>query len=359
MNLAELLENLPGAVYRCLNERHWPILFISRAIEDLSGYPADAFVSEREHYGEIIHPEDRDRVWHDLQAALADLSRYNLIYRIITADGDEKWVCEQGVGVFTESGELSYLEGIIMDFTDIAAQEESTRSRLENAERKVARNERLAGLGQLSGGIAHELRSPLSVIQNAHIYLDAVTKDSDEDSRDALAEIRRGVARAERVISELLDYGRDTIPLNRDVCSIRATIQEAIKHVEIPPTVKLRLNIGEPEPACFCDHSQVSRLLENLLRNAVQAMPDGGELTVSVSEVDNQLNIEVQDTGSGIHEDELENIFLPLQTTKAKGIGLGLAICRRYATNNEGTIEVESVVGVGSVFRLTLPVTKN
>jgi PAS domain S-box-containing protein len=111
-----LVENLPGMGYTCLNDAHWTMVFISRGCRDLIGYaPEELIGNQRTSYNKIIHPDDREYVWEQIQRAVENKESFRLLYRVITADGEEKWVWEKGMGVFDENGELANLQGFIHD----------------------------------------------------------------------------------------------------------------------------------------------------------------------------------------------------------------------------------------------------
>ncbi len=133
-----LLQHLPGMVYRCQNDREWTMKFVTAGAYRLTGYPVEDLLSGRVPYGRIIHPDDRDAVWDGVQAALAEHRRYELTYRLRCADGREKWVWEQGRGVFDERGELLTLEGLILDITAQKNNEEERRRYRAELEALVA-----------------------------------------------------------------------------------------------------------------------------------------------------------------------------------------------------------------------------
>lgn len=123
--LTSLIENLPGTVYRCRNDRNWTTEFVSESVFQLSGYPAADFMEHRRELGQLIHPQDQRRVWEEAQTALRERRRYEVRYRIITASGAEKWVWEQGAGVFDAGGTLQALEGFVLDITERKHAEEA------------------------------------------------------------------------------------------------------------------------------------------------------------------------------------------------------------------------------------------
>ncbi|MFT5523282.1 MAG: two-component system sensor kinase FixL [Pirellulaceae bacterium] len=228
---------------------------------------------------------------------------------------------------------------------------------LREAQEQLVRNEKLATLGQLAGGVAHEIRNPLGVIRNGVYFLQQIQNNEDEDVKEALDEISRGLNNSERIISELLDYARGPIS-ERSLFPLDEAIDAALQMVRIPSPVTVTL----PDPSAIhvnADRGQLERLLANLIQNAIQAMPEGGSLTLRCLEMPDHVITEVMDTGTGIDPQELDKIFEPLYTKRAKGIGLGLPLCRRYAEQNDGTIEVSSELGRGSTFTLTLPTARH
>jgi PAS domain S-box-containing protein len=256
--------------------------------------------------------------------------------------------------------------------------EERVRERtaeLREAQERLIRQEKLAVLGQLAGGVSHELRNPLGAIKNAAYFLNMALEDPDPDVRETLRIVRREVTRSERIVSDLLDFARAKPPTRRRV-DPNAVVQAVLSRIAVPEHIEVVSHLGEGLPIIEADPGQLERVISNLIRNAVQSMPDGGRLTVaseqcSVSSeqfsdkavfaddgsltTDNWIQITVTDTGVGISEDNLERIFEPLFTTRAKGIGLGLAIVRSLVERHEGTVRVESQVDEGSTFTVRLP----
>ena len=229
------------------------------------------------------------------------------------------------------------------------------RSReLRDAQDQLVRRERLALLGQLSGGMAHEIRNPLAVIKNAVYYLRETGDQFDEESRQCLHEIETEVKSANHIITELLDYTRDP-KHSSEQFPLREAVERALKTTEIPDSIHLERAACHGVLDVSADRGQVERIVGNLLRNAVQAMPDGGTLTVTCNANSGEATVTVKDTGLGIADEDLQRVFEPLFTRKAKGIGLGLAISKRYADLHHGRLEVQSKLGQGSTFQLILP----
>lgn len=229
------------------------------------------------------------------------------------------------------------------------ALEEKTRA-LEAAQEALVRKERLAVLGQLAGGVSHELRNPLGVIKNAVYYLNMVLPE-DAKVRRHLAIVEREIAAADRIVTGLLDFARVS-PSNRVAIDVNAMVREYLGRKPLPENVGLVVILGDDLPPVVADVGQIELIFGNLTTNAVQAMPDGGTLTVETGALGGEVRVAVSDTGVGIRDDDLGRIFEPLFTTKAKGIGLGLSVARRLAVENGAAVSVTSALGQGSRFEL-------
>lgn len=225
---------------------------------------------------------------------------------------------------------------------------------LREAQSQLIRKEKLAALGQLSGGVAHEIRNPLGVIKNSVYYLKMISDQLDQDGRECVDEIEREVETANRIVSELLDFTRDP-PSHPEAFPLKDALANAIRGARVPDGVQVSVSAIDETVQLLADRGQVERVLTNLIRNAWQAMSGNGDLSILCSSKDGQAVIEVRDSGIGMDAATLANVFEPLFTTKAKGIGLGLAVSRRYAERNRGSLSVESVEGEGTVFHFCVP----
>ncbi len=214
--------------------------------------------------------------------------------------------------------------------------------------------ERLALLGQLAGGVAHEIRTPLCIIGNDAYFLETMADQLSPEARDCIEEIKTAVDKANGIVSELLDYTRDTTS-NRHEAKLQDVIAPAIRLAGIPNGVSIQQSLPDHGVEVVIDSDQIERILVNLLRNACQAMEDSGKILIEITYDQNAVLLRVCDNGPGIEEDNLDRVFEPLFTTKAKGIGLGLAIARRYAQQNNGHLELLESSTSGTVFQLSLP----
>lgn len=235
--------------------------------------------------------------------------------------------------------------------------------RLEHAQEELVRRERLAILGQLAGGVGHELRNPLGVMTNALYYLGAVLHDASPDVKDYLDILRTQIGLSEKIVGDLLDFARVKTP-NREPISLGELVAEQLQRVAEVSGVHLDSQFPPSLPRPFADRVQVGQAVLNLITNAVQAMtgsgPDNrtrGTLTLRAHVLDaGHVQLEVSDNGGGIRPEHLDKVFEPLFTTKARGIGLGLAVSRTLVRANGGDITVVSRPGEGARFFLTLPI---
>ena len=240
---------------------------------------------------------------------------------------------------------------------------ERTRE-LRLAQDKIVRQEKLALLGQLAGGVGHELRNPLGIISNAVYYLKFIQPDADQKVKQYHAMIEQEVRNSDKIITDLLDFAR-LEAVDRAPVSVRELVQRTLTRFPVPETIITSLKISEDLPKAFADMAQMEQVLGNLTVNACQAMlmktTDGAvskisELTITARRQQEMVAIAVKDTGVGITPENMDKLFEPLFTTKSKGIGLGLAVSRKLAEANGGRIEVKSEPGKGSTFTLVLPV---
>lgn len=242
-------------------------------------------------------------------------------------------------------------------FQEVAASEAALRvayEQLKHAQAELVQRERLAVLGRLSSSIGHELRNPLGVIRTAVYYLSLALPSPHESVREALNMIDSEVARANKIISDLLDFAQAKPPC-RERVSINAQFQAVLKRTPIPPSVTLMTTFANSLPAVIADGEQLQQVFHNLIINALQAMPDGGRLRISTCQSGNFVEAEVCDTGVGIPPENRTKIFEPFFTTKPKGIGLGLAISKSLVEANGGEIILDAHYSPGTRFVLRLP----
>ena len=206
-------------------------------------------------------------------------------------------------------------------------------------------------LGQLAGGVGHELRNPLAALQTSMYFLKlTMGENSDAKVRKHLGIMEQELNNANEIITNLLDFSR-LRQADRVKVPVSELLRAALDRYDFG-AVEVEKHVEDA--GVLADSGQIRQVLTNLLTNAIQAMPEGGRLTISSGRFDGEAWIAVADTGTGIDAATLEKIFQPLFTTKAKGIGLGLAVCESLVRANGGRISVKSEPGKGSTFTIHL-----
>ena len=228
---------------------------------------------------------------------------------------------------------------------------------LSQAKDEVQRSERLAALGQLSAGLAHEIRNPLGVISASAELLHKNVSTENEVAREVAGMIGTEVNRTNALVTRFLDFARPST-LHRGVQDLNEVVKQAIGQLQGGDGVEVVSDLTPMQPFSF-DATLIESSVHNLLLNARDAMLDGGRIVVETSSEGGKAFITVADTGSGIPPDKVEDIFNPFFTTKAHGVGLGLAMVSKFVDSHGGQISVESKEGVGTTFRIALPITKD
>lgn len=231
--------------------------------------------------------------------------------------------------------------------------EERTRA-LEEAQQRLLRSERLATVGQLGASIAHELRNPLGVINNSVYFLRLRLGEEDPKITKHLDIIEHEVRSANKIITDLMNFVR-VKEVEKEVLDPNVLVERVLNKIEVPENIAIKAQLDPSLPAAPFDAVKMEQILINLLNNAIQAMPQGGEVVISTSKREGWICFSIRDTGEGIRPEDLPHIFEPLFTTKAKGIGLGLSIVKLLVDAHHGEIEVSSQVGQGTEFIVKIP----
>ena len=229
-----------------------------------------------------------------------------------------------------------------------------TLHKLSDAQEALVRRERLAMLGQLSSGVGHELRNPLGVMTNAVYYLKTVLAGSPPNVHEYLEILSQQIALSEKIVSDLLDFARSKPP-QRTPTDVREVTEKQIARLGVGKAIRVDTDLPGNLPRVLVDPVQLGQITLNLLTNAVQAMHGKGRIVVRARADNGSVRYEVADNGPGIPAQNMEKVFEPLFTTKARGIGLGLAVSRTLARANGGELEAASTPGQGATFTLTLP----
>jgi PAS domain S-box-containing protein len=319
-------------------------VYWDKRVRDIWGIPEDETVTF-EMFLSALHPDDRKVIeWSEFTP---ESRNFNVDYRVINKqDGKTRWVKATGTFFFID-GKPNRLIGTIEDITD--------RKELE---KQLQDNERMAAIGTTAGMVGHDIRNPLqAMVSDIYLVRSELTAmpgcETNNDIKESLDSLENNITYINKIIGDLQDYTRLLTPHIVQI-KVGDKVANALKNVRIPEKIRLHVNIHE-NLVIQSDADFLRRALTNLINNAVQAMPNGGDLTIEVKSLDGKVAFEVQDTGVGIPDDIKPNLFKPLFTTKSKGQGLGLAVVKRLVEALNGTITVESEEGKGTIFIIELP----
>lgn len=215
------------------------------------------------------------------------------------------------------------------------------------------RVERLAAIGQVAGGIAHELRNPLNVVKTSVYYLLNARNPSPAKSTEHMQRIERHVVVADGVITALSNFAKMPLP-NLHPFTIEPFLREVLELNPVSENISVSIECPSELPEALGDKDQMRIVFGNLVRNGREAMAQGGKLSLTARRDDEHVEIDVADTGHGIAPENLNRIMEPLYSTKARGLGLGLAIARAILDKNKGSMRVTSEVGRGTTFTVRL-----
>jgi len=236
----------------------------------------------------------------------------------------------------------------------ISSLSRSINTMLDEIERKseqLRKSERFSAIGELATMVAHDLRNPLQGIANATFYLKRSPAAGPKE-KEMLTLIEEDVKYSDKIISDLLDYSR-AVRLDLSETDPRTLVTKSLSTITFPQGVVLK-NEAESQAPMRLDVDKIRRAFVNLVTNAIEAMPNGGTLLIRTAETDSAVQFIFSDTGVGMPDEVMQRIFTPLYTTKAKGMGFGLSICKRIIEAHGGHIGVQSSPGKGTTFTVTL-----
>lgn len=241
---------------------------------------------------------------------------------------------------------------------ETSAKLRDTYSELESSLEHLKRAERLSGVGQLTANLAHEIRNPLASIEGAAGLLENPDALPAEQRTEFVRIIKTESRRLNRLLTDMLDYAKQRSPQFRptEIEPILTSVVNLISSTAARNQVAIKLEAAPNLPRADCDASQVQQVIMNLLLNAIQSMPGGGQIAVACSTQGPRLAIVVRDEGPGIAPDDADKIFSAFYTTKASGTGLGLAVAQQIAVSHGGEITVSANQPRGAVFTFAFPV---
>lgn len=351
--ISTLLDNLPGMAYRCRNDRDWTMEFVSDGCRALTGYfPEDLVGNKAISYAEVIHPEDREHVWQQVQDGLVSKGPFELEYRIRTVYGSERWVWEQGRGIFDKDGKLLAMEGFISDITERRLAVETLRqSDLMKTE--------------FVKTVAHELRTPLTAIQGFSELLINQAQITPEEQAESLRYIYERSFRLSELVDEMLNIARiesgAAISLKMTPCSVAEIYRLFEPFLKVQLGLHpLEVNLENESSTLYLDKGKIVQVFENLLSNAIKFSDSESSIQIMGCTVGDDYQVSVVDKGIGMTPDQAEKVFekfyrVDASDTAVDGVGLGMNIVKHIVEAHGGRIWVESNLSRGTIVRFTLP----
>jgi PAS domain S-box-containing protein len=330
---------------------HWDVasgqLTWDDGLRQLYGLEPAGQVTDLAGFLDRVHPDDRERVETSFRRALQGAGGLAQEYRIVWPSGEIRWVADLGqVGADAEGRPL-YVTGICLDITERRASEE----RLREAHR-------LQAAGQLAGGIAHEANNQMSVVLGAVHFL-LRRKDLPEPAAADIDLIRRAAERTAAITQQLLAFSRRQLlrPENVDLDELVENAEPLLRR-SLAEAQRLVIRHGPAPGLVRADRNQLEQVLLNLILNARDAMPDGGEVSIETGGDGDAVVLAVRDNGTGMDPETLRRAFEPFFTTKeiGQGTGLGLSVVHGIVSQSGGQIHAESAPGGGTTFVLRFPV---
>jgi len=397
----------PVVCFRWRASPGWPVVFVSDNVANW-GYNVDGLMAGQPPFAELVHPDDLERIAEEVERYTAEgRTDYVQEYRLVKADREVIWVSDRTNIQRNAAGEVEFYDGVLTDITErrlgaqeltetLAAQRQLNK-RLEEAHNQLLQSEKMASIGQLAAGIAHELNNPIGFVHSNLGTLEGYLRDIMEIidayaealagelepaiNRKKLDDLReeRDFAFVRQDIGQLLSESKDGLARVRkivqDLKSFSHVSEQDWQWADLHQGLDSTLNIVWNElkykcqvvkeygdlPKVYCLISQLNQVFMNLLVNASHAIETKGTITIRTARRgEDAVSIEISDTGKGIAPEHLSRIFEPFFTTKpvGKGTGLGLSLSYGIVDHHHGRIEVDSQVGVGSTFRIILPITQ-
>ncbi|MCW4046905.1 MAG: PAS domain S-box protein [Candidatus Bathyarchaeota archaeon] len=359
------IENAPIPVIMLAEDGE--VLQINRAWTVLTGYEHqdmpffDAWL--RTAYG-----EDADDMRDHMRDLFTGKNYISMEFPIHTQDGAVRYWSFSASMLGTLQDKRRFAVGMAVDITQLKNLQQKLEQHAQKLEElvrirteRLKAAERLAAIGETAGMVGHDIRNPLqSIIGELYLINDALSKVPDSKTKESLKEsitvIEEQAAYINKIVTDLQDYAKSAAPRMEEV-DVDKVIQAVVSSMDIPENIEFSYYVEGSFPKLRADASFLQRILTNLISNAVQAMPNGGKLTINASHRGEKALIGVEDTGKGIPEENREKLFKPLFTTKSKGQGFGLAVCKKLTEAMNGTITFESQKGKGTRFIIELPTT--
>jgi len=360
----ELADLLPQIVFE-IDERGI-LTFFNRIGLSLTGYTEEDLRKGFDAF-QVFPPEDAKKATEVMRRIMRGERIGPNEYTLLRKDGTPMPIMIYSSAIIRD-GKPVGLRGTIVDMTERNLMEEELRRYREHLEdlvelrtnelkqlnERLLKAERLAAIGEMATMLAHDIRNPLQSITATAYNLRKRLDPSDTQTSKMLAIIKDSVNYSNKIIADLLGFSKE-MKIDLSEVALHSIITDTLEHVTIPTSIRT-VNLAESELVLMIDREKVQRALSNLVENAVEAMPNGGELTISSRKTNDDIEIVILDTGTGMTDETMQKLFTPPFTTKPKGVGLGLAISKRIVEAHGGSITVETALGKGSSFTVRFPI---
>ena len=346
--------NIPGMIYRTMPD--WSVEIISNS-ETVCGYSINEFATQKVNWLDLIHRDDKQQIYEEGRNLIEKKMAIVQEYRILAKDGTMHWMSDHKASFFKEDGSCISIDGIVFDITE--------RKRMEEELLKI---EKLESVGVLAGGLAHDFNNILTIIMG-NISLAKMNIEQGSKTYQVLKEAEKASYRARDLTQQLLTFARGGAPV-RETASLSEVIKESTDFALRGSGVRCDLTIPEDLWPVEIDLGQINQVMNNLIINAKQAMPDGGVIQIQVGnmqveakhalplEPGRYIKLSIQDQGVGITPRHLSKVFDPYFSTKQEGSGLGLAMVFSIVKQHNGHITVDSELDVGTTFHIYLPASE-
>jgi PAS domain S-box-containing protein len=374
-----VLEGTLDVIYR-FNLQTQRYEYMSPSIRRLGFEPQEMTAMTNSEVFSRIHPDDLSAVKAEL-TSLMFVGRGYSEYRFKGKDGVYRWWSNQMILINDENGKPLYRDGDVRDISVSKAVEAALKERTEQLEQtqkkledyseqmenlalqraqRLQETERLAAIGQTAGMVGHDIRNPLqAMMSDVWLLKELLFAMPQSETRGEVAEsldgLEKNIGYVNKIVADLQDYARPLKP-EYTTFDVSEIVTSVFKTIILPENIKLIVDVKAPNKV-RSEATFIQRALTNLVNNAIQAMPNGGNLTINVKEFNEGITFSIKDTGAGIPEEIKTKIFSPMTTTKSKGQGLGLAVVKRLVEALNGTVTFDSTVGVGSTFFIELPMS--
>lgn len=347
-----IIDALTDCIYTVDIEKGLPgrIRSISNCLS-ITGYTPDELRADPSLFQEMVHEEDRYKADKQIRDLISDGKCKPVEYRVVNRDKTVRWIKNTLVPQFGGNGLLVAYDGLISDIT-----------RQKEMESRLIQSEKMASLGVLSAGIAHEIKNPLAIILKGIELLEvSPLKDSVQDVLDMMKD---AVYRANRITKDLLIFSREKSPELEEIELSKVTDEtlSIVHHIFKFRQITIVKNFSPDLPRIKVDSNQMKQVFINLFTNASDAMPNGGVITITAARsldihAGKTVRLVITDTGRGISKEDAPKVFDPFYTTRktSGGTGLGLSVVKGIIEKHKGTIRMESEPGKGTSIIIELP----